>query len=301
MRILLALLLSALAAQGAASNVLVTSGGTLSTVSYDLTTAATALSALYNHTADGIGTTATDRVQLSNSTAAAAGAQQYSPALRFTGAGWKTAATAASQATDWRIYLTPVQGSSAPTASLLMDYSVNGGAFATKHTFNSDGTYSATGNIQAGNGTAAVPAFRFTTGSSSGLFWNGSGWMGLCYNGAEVASVTSTGFTVQSGYVVNTPGLIIGGGTVTKVLTGTGTLDFSSTLTLSDADLTLTVTGAATGDCVFLAVPTASVVAGGHYSCWVSSANTVTVRFSNSSAGSLDPASGTFRATVVHF
>jgi spore maturation protein SpmB len=60
---------------------------------------------------------------------------------------------------------------------------------------------------------------------------------------------------------------------------------------------TITVTGAAAGDVVLLGTP--APAAGIAYDAWVSGANTVTVRARNITAGAVDPASGTFRATVV--
>jgi hypothetical protein len=96
--------------------------------------------------------------------------------------------------------------------------------------------------------------------------------------------------------------LTIGGGTaIAKVMSATATLDFGSTLTSVSTDLTITVTGAADGDPVQIGVPAGSVNADSCFTAWVSSANTVTVRFSNYSAGSINPASGTFRAVVTHF
>jgi hypothetical protein len=96
--------------------------------------------------------------------------------------------------------------------------------------------------------------------------------------------------------------LKVGGGTaISKVMSATGTLNFSSTSAQSSADLTITVTGAATGDVVALAIPTASVNANTSYTAWVSAADTVTVRFNNYSSGAVDPASGVFRAMVTHF
>lgn len=80
--------------------------------------------------------------------------------------------------------------------------------------------------------------------------------------------------------------------------TGTGALNFSNIGAGLSADLTITVTGAALGDTVILGVPDVSVLADSCYTAWVSSTDTVTVRFNNYSAGSLDPASGTFRADV---
>lgn len=78
----------------------------------------------------GIGATSTASLLLTNTTAAAAGAQQWSPAIQLTGQGWKTAATAASQTVDWRIENIPVQGSSAPTTVLSFSPQVNAGGFA---------------------------------------------------------------------------------------------------------------------------------------------------------------------------
>jgi hypothetical protein len=96
--------------------------------------------------------------------------------------------------------------------------------------------------------------------------------------------------------------LTIGGGTaITKVMSASATLNFGNTLTATSGDLTITVTGAADGDPVTIGVPAGSVDANSCFTAWVSSANTVTVRFNNYSAGSINPASGTFRATVTHF
>lgn len=81
---------------------------------------------------DAIGVSQSDvyGMTLSNTTAAAAGAQQYSPALKWTGRGWKTNATAASQAVDFRAYVVPVQGAAAPTGYLTFEAAINGGSYA---------------------------------------------------------------------------------------------------------------------------------------------------------------------------
>lgn len=87
--------------------------------------------------------------------------------------------------------------------------------------------------------------------------------------------------------------------TFAKTLTATATLDFASTGSGAVADLTVTVTGAADGDAVSLGVPNGSVTATATYSAWVSAANTVTVRFSPKATE--DPASGTFRVSVIKY
>jgi hypothetical protein len=90
--------------------------------------------------------------------------------------------------------------------------------------------------------------------------------------------------------------------TLAKTLTNTATLDFGSTAAGASTDLTITVTGAASGDCVILGVPSGSMPANGSYSAWVSAADTVTVRFSNNDLiTAYDPASGTFRVSVLKY
>jgi len=128
---------------------------------------------LYNKTTDlitslktAIGATPADSLQLTNTTAAAVGAQQYSPALRFTGQGWKTVATAASQPVDWRVYNQPVQGATTPTSNLVFDVSINGGAFATVLTLLSS-------NLIATNGT--FQSTSVTLGATGTLSWAARG------------------------------------------------------------------------------------------------------------------------------
>lgn len=90
--------------------------------------------------------------------------------------------------------------------------------------------------------------------------------------------------------------------TVAKTLTNTATLNFGSTLGQAFTDLTITVTGAVSGDVVSIGVPAGSVPAGTcSFFGFVSAADTVTIRFVNSDVGLLDPASGTFRATVFKY
>jgi hypothetical protein len=90
--------------------------------------------------------------------------------------------------------------------------------------------------------------------------------------------------------------------TLAKTLTSTATLDFGNTAAGTSTDLTITVTGAADGDPVTIGVPNGSTVANGCFTAWVSATNTVTVRFSNNSlVTAYDPASGTFRASVIHY
>lgn len=84
---------------------------------------------------------------------------------------------------------------------------------------------------------------------------------------------------------------------VPKMLVASASLNFPSTGAGAVSDLTVTVTGAALNDGVFIGAPNGSVTATASYFAWVSAANTVTVRFSPKATE--DPASGTFRIFVI--
>jgi hypothetical protein len=80
-------------------------------------------------------------------------------------------------------------------------------------------------------------------------------------------------------------------------LTATATLDFPSIAAQTCSELTITVTGAAVGDEVRLGPP-AAFEANLSATGIVTAADTVTVRVCNPSAGAINPASATWRATV---
>lgn len=90
--------------------------------------------------------------------------------------------------------------------------------------------------------------------------------------------------------------------TMAKTLTATATLNFNSTSPGTSSDLTITVNGAADGDVVSLGIPNASIVSNGCFTAWVSAANTIKVRFTNNDlTNALDPASGTFRVSILKY
>lgn len=105
--------------------------------------------------------------------------------------------------------------------------------------------------------------------------------------------------TTFSGPVTSTAGFIVGSGsTVSELNAATATLNFGSIAAVSQADLTITVTGAAAGDYVSLALP-AAPAAGIVFNAFVSAADTVTVRASNITASAVDPASATYGVLVI--
>jgi len=145
---------------------------------------------------------------------------------------------------------------------------------------------------------AAIVGTYFDIGNSSDTY--------LRRSSAGVAAITTTsGSTYQdlvtrSIYATNlyaTNLVLNGGATVTGILSATASLNFDLTA-LTVEDKTITVTGAAIGDVVTLGVPNGSVTTSVQYTAWVSAADTVTVRARTSATGE-DPASGTFRATVI--
>lgn len=95
--------------------------------------------------------------------------------------------------------------------------------------------------------------------------------------------------------------LSVGSSTLlTKLLSATAALDFGSISAASQADLTITVTGALVGDSVALGLP-AAPTAGIVFNAFVSASDTVKVRATNITAGVIDPASATYRVTVFQF
>ncbi|OHE72087.1 MAG: hypothetical protein A2Z99_06090 [Treponema sp. GWB1_62_6] len=121
-------------------------------------------------TKDSIGATQVDTsgIALLNTTVAAAGAQQYSPALRFSGQGWKTDAVAGSQEVEFRMYAAPVQGAANPSGGLWFESSLNGGAYGNPIKLMSTGNIAFADNagIQWTTGDANVRIVGSRTGSS---------------------------------------------------------------------------------------------------------------------------------------
>lgn len=107
-----------------ANNVLVNDAGDV-TIRNGLTV--TAAGATFNR--DNIVQTPTDAATLINATDATVGVQeQWSPALRMTGAAWNPTALASNDV-DWRMYTVPYLSSGVPTSYVSWDESRNGAAF----------------------------------------------------------------------------------------------------------------------------------------------------------------------------
>jgi hypothetical protein len=97
-----------------------------------------------------------------------------------------------------------------------------------------------------------------------------------------------------------------GGATIAKVLTGTGSVDFTALAAGACENFTVTVTGAADGDAVAVGIPAAAWATTEYASinAFVSTANTVTVKrcnLTNATTALSNPAAVTIRATVFQF
>ena len=144
---------------------------------------------------NSLGTTQTTSsgLALTNTTAAAAGAQQISPAIRFTGNGWKTNTTAASQSVDFRNYLLPVQGFATPSSKLVWESSINGGAYTEVMGITSAGALSISGNISSGSTSFSISSngdSSYSSSSTTRITANAS---------ASTFAVVNTGLTSLTG------------------------------------------------------------------------------------------------------
>lgn len=269
---------------------------------------------------NGLASTNVPGFQLENTTLATSGATiQRSPGLQLTGHAWNTT-TPADNFAEWMISVQPSPGTT--VGALLTFWSsitaTSTSSWTSRMTLDTAGKLaittlavssgiSHTGGTQAGlilraDGIVYKPStslFADTYGASQVLYSNGANnVVGLAT--ANSAVLVTNGSGVPS--ITNAlPAISIGGGAViAKILSATATLDFGSTASHSQTDLTVTVTGAVADDPVFLSVPSGAYGVQGVFTAFVSAADTVTVRFHNYTASSKDPGSGTFRVVVVH-
>lgn len=205
------------------------------------------------------------------------------PGTNFGGAISFTGETSTSNYTDAaKIGWQWTTATHASRTSKLVFHTVNSATLAERMSLAGDGTLATTRiTTQAGTASAGTAPLKFTAGTNLTTPEAGA----IEFDGTNYFATSST-----TRY------------TLAKTLTATASLNFPSVAASTCSDLTVTVAGAADGDDTSVGVPNAATVANGSYTWWTSAANTVTVRFCNhQAAGSLDPASGTFRATVLKY
>lgn len=173
----------------------------------NLTFASSALT----QTRTGLGTTLTETLIQTNTTAAAAGAQQVSPAYVWEGQGWKTNATAASQSVKFAAYVLPVQGTANPTGTWTLASNINNAGYVSRMTLTSTGVWTVTGandtfqmqlntgQGQAYLGTANSAALTFSTNNQGGALTITTG------RNITMASGSLFGFGSASSTATNDP------------------------------------------------------------------------------------------------
>ena len=178
---------------------------------------------------------------------------------------------------------TPAISVNAATSSASGVVSATTQTFGGNKTFNNDVTVS---------GALGVTGFSTLTGGAS------IGSMATTSSLTHVIGVNSSNAIGEIGV---TDGLKFSSGFLGMDTYKTiAIMDFPNTSAQSSSDLTATVTGAVANTPVLLGVPNGSVISNTSYSAWVSSTNTVTVRFNNYSASSANPASGSFYLIVLN-
>lgn len=147
-------------------------------------------------TANSLGVTPdnTKGLFLVNTTSAAAGAQQISPAIRWRGNGWKTSATAESRPIDFRSYVYTYQGSANPNGMWFLESSVNNASY----------------NAVLGIGLAGDFYLRSGGSGSSGQVLQ-SGGAGIASSWLTLNSIATTGLTSGSGTTASGTAVNLGG------------------------------------------------------------------------------------------
>lgn len=121
----------------------------------------------YTKTAIGATVASAPFLTLTNTTAAAVNAQQWSPGLVLHGNVWNTTATAATNTTDLMLVNRPVQGSSATLGSeLVMFWSNNGGAYGEQWKY---ATTTTTFSVSSGGALGLGPAVTLTGARGDGV------------------------------------------------------------------------------------------------------------------------------------
>jgi hypothetical protein len=166
---------------------------------------------------------------------------------------------------------TPLSSSGGATPNITIadaGASASGVVNTTTQSFAGNKTFSGTVTLSSVSGTATSVIGRSSTGQVVGVS-------------------LGSGLNLSSG-TLNLGGFVL------------ATLDFPNTSAQSSSDITVSYTGAAVSHPVMLAIPDGSAPANTNYTAWVSSANTVKIRFNNYSSGSINPASGQFTVFVLN-
>lgn len=228
------------------------SNGTMGAQNGDFVTAST--SAGFTASRLALGTTTSPGLTLVNTTAAAAGVQQVSPSLQWTGNGWKTDVTASSQTVDFRAYVLPVQGQFDPNGEWRLDGAVNGD-FINMLKIDLDGNMTTAGTIISYSTTVtAAGTTTLTSGSKRDQFFTGSTTQTVALPVTSTLTLghnyrivnNSTGIVTVNSSGGNAVAVLVGGSSTTLTciaISGTGAASWSASLGSTGIGCRLTNSG----------------------------------------------------------
>ena len=148
----------------------------------------------------GVGVAALVGAQLTNSTAAAAGVQQYSPVQAHTGQGGSTDAGGASMEAEFGMQTRPVQGAAAPSAELHFLSQIDGAGWTSRASIDSAGKLTAT--TFSGSGTVASTGFVRGSKNATLLAVDGAGAYDLNVVGTDNADGVVVGDATRAASVI---------------------------------------------------------------------------------------------------
>lgn len=200
-------------------------------------------------------------LQLQNNTAAAAGAQQYSPSLVWKGQGWKTDAVAASQPVEFYAFVEPVQGAGGPSGKWVLRRKINGVSPSEVFSVTSSGAGSFPSSVSAvlftgrfetatgGIGTNFTAFSNFTNSDAGGLVGSASTHY-RCHFGGFTTSTMTANLSAASVIFGASAATIAASGThplfanvaikAMSITAGAGTLTNGATLYLEGASTAAT-------------------------------------------------------------
>lgn len=139
-----------------------------------------------------------DGLVLINTTLAANGAQQNSPVLRLSGQGWKTTATAASQPTDWGIWIVPSQSAANPFSTLFFGSAINNAAYTFPMYIRSDGLFTISSSVSVGTSVTVGGASPFAFSGRSKIQSSADGLIELFNSAGSSFTALNLGGTSSS-------------------------------------------------------------------------------------------------------
>lgn len=173
----------------------------------------------------GASVASTSGIWLQNTTPAAAGAQQNSPAITLEGQDWGTTAPASSTPVEFTEFVLPLQGTTVASGSLVWERSLSSGPFVTDMTLTAAGTLEplnlevaggAIGSTNTTNGNIWVPGAALVSHQALAQYSIGTSSSNAIGIRTGFYGLTSTVLTAGDNYA----GIVVGNAPVTTAVSG---------------------------------------------------------------------------------